>query len=225
MSKSYVLFWELVSYNLLGINGIWPLLEIFGIKFFTIAFALCIFTLKKCIHSSIYVLFCIKLFQENSYYPVRGHQIFNDKIARKLPLVILIGWSLDIARYLEFTRPEKDPRILVWHGKWEDPENGRAWKWTTRDAREDCTNDENGDQLDKRERDYWWSQFAKRAYVLERWHRSIHCAKFERPLSIRKTKERTFWTVKTRRHAAKVQSSRQEAERDWRCERSQECGP
>ena len=38
---------------------------------------------------------------------LEGIKIFNDKIARKLPLVILIDWSLDIARYLEFTRPEK----------------------------------------------------------------------------------------------------------------------
>ena len=29
-----------------------------------------------------------------------------------MPLVILIGWSLDITRYLEFTKPEKDPRLL-----------------------------------------------------------------------------------------------------------------
>ena len=36
----------------------------------------------------------------------------NNKITRKVPLVILISWSLDIARYLEFTRPEKDPRLL-----------------------------------------------------------------------------------------------------------------
>ena len=34
------------------------------------------------------------------------------KFQEKSPLVILIGWSLDIARYLEFTRPEKDPRLL-----------------------------------------------------------------------------------------------------------------
>ena len=39
-------------------------------------------------------------------------KIFNDKIARKLPRVILIDWSLDIARYLEFARLEKDPRLL-----------------------------------------------------------------------------------------------------------------
>ena len=37
---------------------------------------------------------------------------------------------------MEFTRPEKDPRLLARHGKWEDPENGRAGKWTTRDGRE-----------------------------------------------------------------------------------------
>ena len=34
------------------------------------------------------------------------------KFQEKLPLVILIGWSLDIARYLEFIRPEKDTRLL-----------------------------------------------------------------------------------------------------------------
>ena len=51
-----------------------------------------------------------------------------------------------------------------------------------------------------------------------RWHRSIHCAKFERPMSTRKIEERTVWTVKIRRHAAKVQSLGQKAERDRRCE-------
>ena len=51
---------------------------------------------------------------------LEGIKIFNDKITRKLPLVVLIGWSLDIARYLEFTRLEKDPRLLF------DMENEKA---------------------------------------------------------------------------------------------------
>ena len=90
------------------------MLEIFGIKFFTIAFASCIFTLKECMHSSICVMFCIiKLLQKKPpTILLKASKFSNDKIARKLPLVILIGWSLDIARYLEFTRPEKDPRLL-----------------------------------------------------------------------------------------------------------------
>ena len=57
---------------------------------------------------------------------LEGIKIFNNKIARKSPLVVLIGWSLNIARYLEFTRPEKEPRLLAQHGKWEDPQNGGA---------------------------------------------------------------------------------------------------
>ena len=87
----------------------------FGIKFFTIAFALCIFMLKECMHLSIHVVFCIiKLFQKKTpTILLKGIKVFNDKIARKLPLVILIGWSLNIARYFEFTRPEKDPRLLA----------------------------------------------------------------------------------------------------------------
>ena len=43
---------------------------------------------------------------------LEGIKIFNVEISRKIPLVILIGWSLDIARYLEFTKPERDPRLL-----------------------------------------------------------------------------------------------------------------
>ena len=90
------------------------MLEIFGIKLFTMAFASCIFTLKEYMHLSICVVFCIiKFFQKkNPTILLEDIKVFNDKIARKLPLVILIGWSLDIARYLEFTRPEKDPRLL-----------------------------------------------------------------------------------------------------------------
>ena len=42
------------------------------------------------------------------------------KFQEKSPLVILIDWSLNIARCLEFTRPEKDPRPLF------DMENEKA---------------------------------------------------------------------------------------------------
>ena len=35
------------------------------------------------------------------------------KLQEKSPLVILIDWSFNIVRYLEFTRPEKDPRLLA----------------------------------------------------------------------------------------------------------------
>ena len=87
MSKSYDLFWEWVSCNLFEINGSWPLLEILGIKFFTIAFASCIFTLKECMHLSICVVFCIiKLFQKKKkpYYPVRRHQNFQWQNCKKI---------------------------------------------------------------------------------------------------------------------------------------------
>ena len=40
------------------------------------------------------------------------------------------------------------------HDKREEHKNERDWKWTIRDAREDCPNDKNGDELDKMERDY-----------------------------------------------------------------------
>ena len=128
------------------------------------------------------------VFQKNNNTKIltillEGIKIFNDKITRKLPLVILIGWSLDITRYLEFTRPEKDPRLLAWHGKWKDPENGRAWKWATRDVRGYFSSDKNSDKFNEGERDYWWSQ---RVRILERRHRSIYCAESEQPLWIRK---------------------------------------
>ena len=55
---------------------------------------------------------------------------------------------------MEFTRPEKDPRPLVQHGEREDLENGRVWKWVTRDAREDFPNDRNGNKFNKGEKDY-----------------------------------------------------------------------
>ena len=71
------LFKEWVSYNLFRINGSWPLLEIFGIKFFTIAFASCIFMLKECMNSSIYIVFLHnKTFLKKPYYSVRRHQNF-----------------------------------------------------------------------------------------------------------------------------------------------------
>ena len=61
---------------------------------------------NACTHPHV-LCFAWSFSKKNPYYPVRGHQISNDKIARKLPLVILIGWSLDIARYLEFTSQKK----------------------------------------------------------------------------------------------------------------------
>ena len=157
-------------------------------------------------HSSTCVVFCIiKLFFKKTLCDyVRGYQKFSmTKWQEKSPLVILIGWSLDITRYLEFTRPEKDPRLLAWHGKWKDPENGRAWKWATRDVRGYFSSDKNSDKFNERERDYWWSQ---KAYILERQHWSIYCAKSKQPWWTRRTKEKFVWTVKPRRHAAKVQS-------------------
>ena len=51
------------------------------------------------IHIYIYIsCFCIiKLFKKKTHtILLEGIKIFNEKIARKLPLVILIGWSLDI---------------------------------------------------------------------------------------------------------------------------------
>ena len=60
----------------------------------------------------------------------------------------------------------------------------------------------------------------EKVYILERWHRPILWAKFEWPLWARKIKERSVWTDKSRRHATKVQSLRQEAEKDRKCGRS-----
>ena len=88
------------------------MLEIFGIKFFTIAS--CIFTIEG-MHALVHMCHVLhKAFSKKiPTILLEDVKIFNDKIARKLPLVILIGWSLDIARYLEFTRSEKDPRVLA----------------------------------------------------------------------------------------------------------------
>ena len=45
-------------------------------------------------HSSICVVFCIiKLFQKTHTILLEGIKIFNDKITRKLPLIILTNWS------------------------------------------------------------------------------------------------------------------------------------
>ena len=45
-------------------------------------------------HSSICVVFfIIKLFQKNPTILLEGIKVFNDKITRKLPLVILTNWS------------------------------------------------------------------------------------------------------------------------------------
>ena len=87
------------------------MLEMFDIKFFTIAS--CIITIER-MHALIHM--CRVLHKAFSKIPtilLEDVEIFNDKIARKLPLVILIGWSLNIARYLEFTRSKKDSRLLA----------------------------------------------------------------------------------------------------------------
>ena len=48
---------------------------------------------------------------------LKGIKVFNDKIARKSPLVILIGWSLNIARYLESQDRKGIQNRKVRHGK------------------------------------------------------------------------------------------------------------
>ena len=121
--------------------------------------------LKECMHSSTCVVFCIKLFQENPYYPVRGHQNSQwqncKKIAPSNPNWLEFGHC----KVFGVHKARKGLEITVWHRKWEGPENGRAWKWATRDAREDFSSDKNGDKFNEGEGDYWWSW---RAYILER---------------------------------------------------------
>ena len=75
-------------------------------------------------------------------------------ITRKSPLIILTCWILNMSRGLKIHKAEKGNRDYSRHGKWENPENGRVGKWATRDAKEDCPNDENRDELDEKERDY-----------------------------------------------------------------------
>ena len=77
------------------------------------------------------------------------------KLQEKSPLVILTCWSLNIARDLE-PQGQKGSEITKFEManekniRMEQIENGQQ----TRDAREDCPNNENGDELVKRERDY-----------------------------------------------------------------------
>ena len=88
-------------------------MEIFGIKFFTIAFALCIFTIER-MHAPIHMCHVLhKAFFKKIHTILLEASNFDDKIASKLPLVILISWNLNIARCLEFTKPGKDPRLLA----------------------------------------------------------------------------------------------------------------
>ena len=120
--------------------------------------------LKECMHSSIYIVFLHnKTFSKNPYYPVRGHQNFQWQNCKKIAPSNPNWLEFRHCKVFGVHRPEKDPRLLFWHGKWEDPENGRNWKWTARDTRENCPNDENDDKLNKRERDYWWSRSTKKA--------------------------------------------------------------
>ena len=102
------------------------MLEIFGIKFFTIAS--CIFTIER-MHALIHMCrVSHKAFSKIPTILLEDIKIFNNKIARKLPLVILIGWSLDIVRYLEFTRPEKRFEITVLTWKMKRPRGRKSLK-------------------------------------------------------------------------------------------------
>ena len=73
------------------------------------------------------------------------------KLQEKSPLVILTGWSFGYFKGIWNSQDRKRTRD---HNKREEHENGRDWKLTTRDAREDCPNDENGGELDKKKKDY-----------------------------------------------------------------------
>ena len=89
-------------------------MKIFGIKFFTIAFASCIFTLKECMHLSIYVVFCkIKLLKKNPTILLKGFKVFNDKIVRKLPLVILTDQSFEHCKVFGVHKARKKPEIII----------------------------------------------------------------------------------------------------------------
>ena len=166
-----------------------------------------------------------KAFKKNPIILLRGHQNFQwqncKEIAPSNPNWLEFGHC----KVFEVHKAEKGPEITIWHGKWEDPENGRVWKWIARDTREDCSNEENGDKLNKRGRDYWWSRSTKEVYILKRQHWSSYCAKSEQPWWTRRVKKRSVWTVWIRQCAIKMRPPGQEAERNRRCERSRECGP
>ena len=61
---------------------------------------------------------------------------------------------MNISRGFGVHKARKGPEITSLTWKVERPREWKSWKVATRDAREDYPNDENGDELDKRERDY-----------------------------------------------------------------------
>ena len=90
-------FQERVSCNLFELMEVDLCWKYLALSFSLLHLHYAYLRLKECMHSSTCVVFCIKLFQKKiPTILLKSIKIFNDKIARKLPLVILTGWSLDI---------------------------------------------------------------------------------------------------------------------------------
>ena len=84
MSKSYVLYWEWVSCNLLKSMEFDLCWKYLVLSFSLLHLHYACLQLKECMHSSTCVMFYIKLFQENPYYPVKGHQNFQWQNCKKI---------------------------------------------------------------------------------------------------------------------------------------------
>ena len=64
-------------------------------------------------HLSINVVFCtIKLLQKTPTILLKGFKVFNDKILRKLPLVILTDWSSEHFKDIWSSQGQKRTRDL-----------------------------------------------------------------------------------------------------------------
>ena len=117
------LFKEWVTCNLFcGINESWPCWKCSVLSFSLLHHAY--LQLKECMHSSTCVVFCMRFFQENPYYPIRGHQNFQwqncKEIAPSNPNWLEFGHC----KVFEVHKARKGPEItsLTW-------KVGRPWEW------------------------------------------------------------------------------------------------
>ena len=65
--------------------------------------------LKECMHSSTCVMFCIKLFQKNPYYLVRGRQNFQWQSCKKIAPSNPNWLEFEHCKVFGVTRPKRDP--------------------------------------------------------------------------------------------------------------------
>ena len=138
------------------------------------------------------------------------------KLQEKLPLVILAGWSSEHFKGIWSHKTEEGSGIVKLDrasektSRMEELERGQqAMQEKISQATKMTTNLTKGKGITD-------GPSLQRKLASLKGGIDPHWAKFGQPLWTRKIKERTIWTVTSRRHAAKVQSHRQEAERDQR---------